>query len=130
MRPLIVDTNVWIDWLRGKNVELRELSRDRILFMPSIVAMELLSGAKDRKSYKTVIELINSFDRHKRILVHTKEDYLMAGEALADLGWPASRKSNDALVISTARRMGAEVLTKDQSDFKQLAALVSVSLSS
>jgi predicted nucleic acid-binding protein len=128
MRALIVDTSVWIEWLRGNRRDLRELARDRAVALPAIVATELLSGARDRASYKAVHSLIEAFDRQRRLILHAKEDHFLAGEALADLGWPASRKSNDALILACARRIGAEVLTRDLADFKPLAKLLAVTL--
>jgi predicted nucleic acid-binding protein len=128
MRPLIIDTNIWVEWLRGRAKDTRELSRDRILVMPGVVALELLSGARDRKSHRVIHDLVSTFERHQRLILFTKEDYFAAGAALADLGWPASSKSNDALIVACARRIGAEVLSKDISDLGPLAKCLSVTL--
>ncbi len=121
MKPLIVDTSVWIDWLRGNRGELREEARSRVMFMASIVSMELLSGARSRKSYQVISEIIEAFKRHQRILLPLQEEYEKAGLVLADLGWPASKKSNDVLIGVCARRIGAEVWTCDYSDFAPVA---------
>lgn len=117
MKPLLVDTSVWIDWLRGNRRDLREEARGRIMFMASIVAMELLSGARNRKSYQIISEAMGAFERHQRILLPSFDEYESAGLVLADLGWPASKKSNDVLIAVCARRIGAEVWTCDYSDF-------------
>lgn len=128
MRSLIVDSSVWVDWLRGKSQDTRELARERVLIMPAVVAMELLSGARERRVSRSMHQLISSFERHRRLFSPTLEDFLLAGETLADLGWSASHKANDALIIATARRIGAEVLTRDLSDMGPLAKGMSVRL--
>ena len=117
MKPLLVDTSVWIDWLRGSRKDLREEARGRIMFMASVVAMELFSGAKSRKSYQVISGTIDAFRRHQRIIVPSLDEFEKAGVVLADLGWPASKKSNDVLIAVCARKIGAEVWTCDYSDF-------------
>ena len=95
----------------------RERSQGRIIYMPAIVALELLSGAKDRRTDKAIHEVIGTFARNGRFIVPIQDDYMRAGSVLADLSWPASKKSNDVLISVCSRRIGAEIWTKDTSDF-------------
>jgi predicted nucleic acid-binding protein len=120
LRPIVIDTSLWIDWLHGKSRVARERSQGRIIYMPAIVAQELLSGAKDRRTDKAIHEVIGAFSRNGRFVVPVQDDYMRAGSVLADLGWPASKKSNDVLISVCSRRIGAEVWTKDTSDFSVL----------
>src|SRR3954464_15170888 len=117
MKPLIVDTSLWIEWLRGNKSDLREEARVRIMFLPAIIPMELLSGAQTKKAYQLISNIVDTFERQRRILIPSLEDYKKAGAVLADLGLPASKKSNDALICVCARKIGAEVWTCDRSDF-------------
>ena len=90
--------------------------------------MELLSGAHTKKSYQLISGIIETFERHRRILVPGLEEFKQAGSVLSDLGWPASKKSNDALIAVCARKIGAEIWTCDYSDFTPLADHLRVSL--
>ncbi len=121
MKPLIVDTSVWIDWLRGNRSELRDEARGRVMFLPAVVAMELSSGAQTKKSFQIITNLIETFERNRRVLLPTLEDFLSAGSVLSDLGWSASKKSNDVLISVLARKIGAEIWTCDYSDFSPVA---------
>lgn len=127
MRPLIIDSSIWIEWLRGRSSDLRELARERVAVMPAIVALELLAGARERRAYRIVHALIGALERRRRLVLPSKEDFFLSGEALAELGWSASAKSNDALIVACARRIGAEILTLD-ADLNPLAKALSVPL--
>ncbi len=111
---------MWVEWLRGRERDAAEASRGRFLFMPAIVAMELLSGVVDRASERIVEGLIEPFALRKRLVVPDESDYRRAGRALSDLRLPASSKSNDALIAVAARRIGAEIWTKNMKDFQPL----------
>jgi predicted nucleic acid-binding protein len=128
MKPLIVDTSVWIEWLRDHHQQLREESRGRIIFLPAIVALELFSGAHSKKSHQLISNLIGTFERNRRIIIPTLEDYQQAGSLLSDLGWPASKKSNDVLIAVCARKIGGEIWTCDYSDFSALGESLRVTV--
>lgn len=124
MRPLVIDTSVWIDWLRGIRKELREEARGRILFISAVSVMELMSGSRDRRSFQIVSDTIDKFKRHGRVLAPSYEEFIKAGTVLADLGWPASKKASDVLIAVCARRIGAEIWTCDYSDFHSIAEIL------
>ena len=121
MKPLIVDTSLWIEWLRGNKRELREEARGRIMYLPAVIPMELLSGAHTKKAYQLVSDIIGTFERNQRLFIPSLEDFKKAGTILADLGWAASKKSNDVLICVCARKIGAEIWTCDYSDFAPVA---------
>jgi len=54
MKPIVIDTSVWVDWAGGKNEESLKLIHGRMIYMPSVVIMELLAGARDKYSKKTI----------------------------------------------------------------------------
>ncbi len=78
--------------------------------------MELLSGAHTKKNYQLINDVIDTFERHRRILVPGLEEFKQTGSVLSDLGWPASKKSNDALIAVCARNIGSEIWTSDYSE--------------
>jgi predicted nucleic acid-binding protein len=49
-----IDTSVWVDWARGKNEESLKLIHGRMIYMLSVVIMELLAGVRDKYSKKTI----------------------------------------------------------------------------
>lgn len=128
MRPVVIDTSLWIEWFRGNLGVLREEAKNRLLFMPSIVAMELLSGVRNKKDSQMVNHLIQTFGRHQRLLVPMQRDFERGGAVLGSLGLPASKKSNDVLISVCARRIGAEVWTCDFSDFEPISKELSLIL--
>jgi predicted nucleic acid-binding protein len=131
MKPVVIDTNIWVDWFRGAAgtpVVSRDAIRGRVVFMPAVVGLELLSGARDRKSFRMVSDLIDTFSRNSRFVLPDDKDYRAAGSALAELGWSASKKTGDALVVACARKIGAEIWTRDFADLTPLAEYFSVSL--
>ncbi len=63
MDKVIIDTSVWIESLRPQgDAELGHMVRDLILngrvLLPGIIKVELLRGAKNKKEYKMLDELL------------------------------------------------------------------------
>ncbi len=54
MKPIVIDISVWVDWAGGKNEESLKLIHGRMIYMPSVVIMELLAGVRDKYSKKTI----------------------------------------------------------------------------
>lgn len=128
MKPLVVDTNIWIDWIRGENLSLFAEAKTRTQYMPAVVALELTAGTRDRIRARAIRDLIEPFRRSGRLLIPVEADFERAGDVLAELKWPASQKTNDVLIALAARRIGADLWTHDQSDFRPIAQLTGLSL--
>jgi predicted nucleic acid-binding protein len=128
VKPLVIDTSIWIDWARAERAELLAHTRNRILLMPAIVAMELLSGAKDRRTMRVVDRLLAPLVRNRRVVLPAYDDYALAGAVMADLGWPSSRRSNDVLIAVIARKTGAALLTANRADFAPTCSLLGVEM--
>lgn len=128
MKPLVIDTSIWVDWFRGKKrgVRLNEITSGRVLYLPSVVVMELYSGAHDGTSIRTIDSFVEPFSRNRRIILPNEKDYITAGKVLAELRWPASRLSNDVLIAVCARKIGAELLSLNSRDFAPLCSRLSV----
>jgi predicted nucleic acid-binding protein len=128
MKPIVVDTSVWVDWARGKNEESLKLIQGRIIYMPSIVIMELLAGARDKHSKKTIRSTINPFIKHNRIVNPGLKDFVKAGEVLSQLQWPASKRSNDILITVLTRKIGAQIITSNPKDFAPVCELLNIKI--
>jgi predicted nucleic acid-binding protein len=96
------------------------------------VLEELYAGAGDGER-RAVERLERDFDRVKRILVPNLSDWTLTGRVLARLaakyGYEQNgyeqigqgRFTNDALIAMSARRLGIQVLTANERDYRRLA---------
>lgn len=128
MKPVIVDTTLWIQWLRGRSLKSRQALQGRFIWMSPVVAAELGSGARNRESLHALNMLLKPFERNRRCIALNWQDFRLAGETLAQLKWPASPKLGDALIAISARKIGAEVWTLNDEDFQPLGSHLGVSI--
>jgi predicted nucleic acid-binding protein len=130
MQPALFDSSIYISVLRGGNdaaLTLRRLATDAPLWLSSVVLEELYAGADDRDRH-VVERLERDFDKAKRILVPNLNDWTRAGRMLARLAAKhhyervgQGRLTNDALIATSAGRLGIRVITANERDFSKLA---------
>jgi predicted nucleic acid-binding protein len=130
MQPALFDTSMYIAALRRGNdaaLALRRVAADAPLWLISVVLEELYAGAGDRER-RVVERLERDFDRAKRILVPTLNDWSQTGRVLARLAEKydyeqigQGRLTNDALIAVSAGRLGIRVLTANERDYRRLA---------
>ena len=130
MQPTLFDISIYISALRRGNdaaLAIRRLGADAPLWLSSVVLEELYAGAGDRER-RVVERLERDFDRVKRILVPNLSDWTQAGKVLARLaakyGYEQigqGRLTNDALIAISAGRLGIQLLTANERDFRRLA---------
>jgi predicted nucleic acid-binding protein len=128
MKPIVIDTSVWVDWARGNSRESLNLINSRVIYMPSIVMMELLAGTRDKNSKKIIKSTIAPFIKHSRIVNPGLKDFTKAGEVLSQLQWPASKKSNDVLITVLTRKIGAQLVTSNLKDFEPVCKLLNIEI--
>jgi predicted nucleic acid-binding protein len=111
------------DWARL----LQRVSVDGSLWLSAVVLEELYAGA-DERSRARVELLEREFARENRILVPNLEDWTQTGEMLNQLALKydyeqigRGRLTNDALIATSAGRLGIRVLTANAKDFRRLA---------
>jgi len=130
MRPVLFDASIYISALRKQEhpvLALRRLAPESPLWLSAVVLEELYAGVKERD--RSVIErLERDFDRIRRILVPSLNDWVQAGKLLARVATAHGyerigqvRLTNDALIAMSAARQGITVLTANQRDFARLA---------
>ncbi len=130
MHPALFDTSIYITALRGGNdalLGLRRLAAPTPIWLSSVVLEELYAGA-NRRDRHIVERLERDFDRVRRILVPNLSDWSQTGKLLA---WLAAefdyeqigkaRLTNDALIATSAGRLGITIFTANQRDFGRLA---------
>jgi len=119
---ILVDTSVWIDWLRGGKGEKAALL-DRLLdeedvALAPVVLQELLQGARGATE---LAELRASFDG-LAVLLPTVKTYADAGSLFARCRWAGitPRSPHDCLIAQLAVEHGVPLL-QDDKDFGLLA---------
>jgi predicted nucleic acid-binding protein len=130
MQPALFDTSIYISGLRRGNdalLAIRRVAADAPLWLSSVVLEELYAGAGDRER-RVVERLEQDFDRVKRILVPNLNDWTHAGKVLARVAAKydyekirKGRLTNDALIAMSAGRLGIQVLTANERDYRRLA---------
>jgi predicted nucleic acid-binding protein len=130
MQPALFDTSIYISALRRRSeaaLAVRRLAAAAPLWLSAVVLEELYAGAGDRER-RAVERLERDFDRVKRILVPNLSDWTQTGRVLARLATKygyeqigQGRLTNDALIAMSAGRLGIQVLTANERDYRRLA---------
>lgn len=117
----LVDTSVWIDWLRGR--ETRQTRQLEILlahgsaWVAPVILQELYQGARDQKQLQKLQMLFSDL----LCASHTKASYTQAGTLFAQCRWQGitPRSPHDCLIAATAVEHHLPLLQDDQ-DFMRL----------
>lgn len=135
MQKILIDTNVWIDWINKGVYETLLLNKNTVKYLSSIVLMELYAGVYKPEDLKRVDQLVRAFHRTNRIISPSIENYREAGNIMAKLqrrhGFQIKKTmglSHDILISLTARSIGAIVLTSNRQDFELLQPFCSFHL--
>lgn len=121
---VILDTNIYISWIREKKYKDILLNPKTLKYMSPIVLMELWAGAKTKKSVRIISKLQEPYRSAKRIIQLTSNNYILAGQILSD--FPQSYKTkiklscfiNDLFIAINSISIGAILYTSNRDDFK------------
>ena len=118
---ILVDTSVWIDFLRGVNSRERSvlhrlIEEEKDISITEIVLTEILQGIKEDKDFKTVKDYLLEFPVHRPKGVET---YLKAAEIYRDCRKKGKtvRSTVDCIIAAICIENGLTLLHKD-SDFE------------
>jgi predicted nucleic acid-binding protein len=124
MQRVIIDTNVYIDWMNDGLYETVIFQRDAVKHLSAVVIVELAAGAFSVRDRRLVREISSAFGRVGRIVAPTVSMYQEAGDVLRrlqeSLGYTlasAHGLANDVLIALSARSIGALVITQNDRDF-------------
>jgi predicted nucleic acid-binding protein len=124
MERVVIDTNVYIDWLNEGRHEAVLFQREAVKYLSAVVLMELSAGAFSVRDRRLVQEVTSAFSTVGRILVPTFTIYEEAGDVLPRLqesrGYTLASAyglANDVLIALSARSIGATVITQNERDF-------------
>lgn len=121
---ILVDTSVWVDWLRRGNrpatLALDRLIDEGEIAMAPVVLQELLQGARGEAQ---LAELRTYFERLP-MLMPSGKTYADAGELYARCRWTGitPRSPHDCLVAQLAVEHGVPLLHDDR-DFEAIAGV-------
>lgn len=127
MRRLVIDTNVYLDWLNRGRYEEVLFRRDAVKYLSAVVLMELRAGAFWPADRRVLRRLEAAFERAGRFLAPPRAVFAEAGDTLrrlqADHGYNIGAGHsivNDVLIALSARSIGATVVTQNERDYRAI----------
>lgn len=128
MRKVVIDTSLYIGWFRGQHLDL---AQEILVCQPilcSVVATELKAGARTRAQQRSLEKMLSAYEDSGRVITPNHQIYRDAGDVIAKLGIPTKKILGDALIVISARSIGAEVWTKNEADFEMIRKVRSFKL--
>jgi predicted nucleic acid-binding protein len=121
---ILLDTNVLIGFFRnpGRKEEFELRVQRPLLFMSSIVALELFAGCRTRREETALGNFLKPFEKAGRIVTPDHACFRETGRVLAGLGRDGIGKPhrrqmlNDVLIAVAAGRSGVVVVTANAAD--------------
>lgn len=127
MLKKLIDTNIFIDRFLNPDLYKDIFLSEGLVYLSSIVFMELKAGAHSKGAIKAVYDLYELFKHVNRVVVPTAKDYERAGELIAKLqvvkGYNIKKSTsitNDCLIASSTRTIGATLYTQNRKDFEAI----------
>lgn len=129
MKRIVIDTNVYIDWLATGEHERWLVGSGLVRHVSSVVLMELRAGALSARTRRAVSALARAAMATGRLVEPSRNAWLSAGVVLQKLrgaGRETRRASlvNDVLVAISVRELGALLITRDESDHGTISDFV------
>jgi len=121
---MLIDTGVWIDWLRGLETPATALL-DRLLsegdaWLSPVIVQELLQGARSEAALRSLLDEFSG----QQMLLPRPETYIDAGALYARCRWRGItiRSPHDCLIATLAIEHATPLLTMDR-DFEAIASV-------
>jgi len=120
----MLDTNIYIDWIRRQAHEEILLERGTIKYLSAVVLMELWAGAKTRQSSRVVETLQKPYLKADRVVALGPAHFVAMGGLLSAIHpehkglIKSSAFINDLQIAVAAASIGAVLRTSDRVHFK------------
>jgi predicted nucleic acid-binding protein len=131
MLKKLVDTNILIDRFQNPERYKDIFLSEGPVYLSAVVLMELRAGAHTKEAVKAVYELYSHFTLAGRLVIPSAGDYERAGSIIAKLqsekGYTIKKSAsitNDCLIASSARSIGATVYTQNKKDFEAIREII------
>ena len=132
MAKIILDTSVYIPLLRQGKAPGEILNTpESIIYLSTVVAQELFAGAGDAATIKALEKLFYVFQKNKRLVIPSAEDWVQCGSILSQIGKKYGYESikkgrlvNDVLIALSCKNAGATLLTSNHKDFQLIHKFV------
>lgn len=139
MAKHLIDTDLYIDLIQsGKTLPLIREIYDKDapgIYFSSVVAQELLAGARSPAGRKRVEILFRPFEKVGRVVTPSHDQWKAAGRILAkvledrpNLKSKLPALVNDCLLALSARSIGATLYSRNRDDFVLLQSIRSFAL--
>ncbi|OGQ05445.1 MAG: hypothetical protein A3F82_00440 [Deltaproteobacteria bacterium RIFCSPLOWO2_12_FULL_44_12] len=124
-RNIVIDTSVYIDFLRGKSAIGAILDSEKTtVYCTSVIIAELLAGALGAREKEIILKMRRHFKNALRLVTPTEEEWFWCGYTLSQIGKKhgfeqikKSRLINDCLIALACKNLGATLLTENIKDF-------------
>jgi predicted nucleic acid-binding protein len=134
---LVLDTSIYLSFInQGIAHPTIEIRQGRpLIYMCAVVMEELYAGALDVSSVKLLDKMYDTFFSMGRLIIPNETDWQKTGKVIAQLGKKygfektfLSRITNDILIATTVRKIGAFVVTNNQKDFLKIQEYIDVKI--
>ncbi|HKW18596.1 MAG TPA: type II toxin-antitoxin system VapC family toxin [Terriglobales bacterium] len=130
MRPALLDASIYITALRtgdDATLSLRNFASSSPIWLSAVVLQELYAGTL-RSDIHIMERLERDFEAVRRVLVPNIRDWTRTGRILSRMAEKyghqeigKKRLIGDALIATSAGRLGITVITANERDFSKLA---------
>jgi predicted nucleic acid-binding protein len=125
VKKVVLDTNVYIDWINRGLHEGLMLGPGLIRCLSAVVVMELRAGAHTRGGRLAIDQLVRGYEAGDRLLTPPRAVFDRAGSVLRRLRLAGREVRSaslvaDVLIALGARAVGATVMTANVSDFEAI----------
>ena len=121
---MLVDTSIWIQWLRGRETPqtlmLNILLDEADAWLAPVILQELLQGARNEANARR----LRAEFADQAMLMPSVQTHLAAGELYARCRWRGItiRSPHDCLIAALAIERGT-MLLQDDGDFDRIASV-------
>jgi predicted nucleic acid-binding protein len=125
VKKVVLDTNVYIDWINRGLGEEWFLGTGLIRYLSAVVVMELRAGARTRSGRSAIDQLVRAYASGGRLISPPVAVFERAGSLLRRLKLAGREVRsaafvNDLLIALSARAIGAAVVTMNVRDFEAI----------